>query len=59
MSGDSSMSGEEMGTNDFTAEGRTEAKFVSINVTKYDCESTTASNVHLGDMCHCNSFVKG
>lgn len=53
------MSGEEMGTNDFTAEGRTEAKFVSINVTKYDCESTTASNVHLGDMCHCNSFVKG
>lgn len=53
------MSGEEMRTNDFTAEGRTEAKFVSINVTEYDCESTTDSNVHLGYMCYWNSFVKG
>lgn len=45
------MSGEEMGTNDFTAEGRREAKFVSINVKDYDCASTTVISVHWGDMC--------
>lgn len=40
------MSGEKMGTNDCTAEGRREAKFVSINVTEYDCESTIVISVH-------------
>lgn len=42
------MSGEEMGTNDCTAEGRREAAFVSITVKEYDCESTTVIS---GDMC--------
>lgn len=37
-----------MGTNDCTAEGRREAKFDSINVKKYDCESTTVISVHWG-----------
>lgn len=45
------MSGEKMGTNDCTAEGREKAKFVSINVTEYDCESTTVISVHCADMC--------
>lgn len=52
LSGVSSMSGEEMGTNDCTAEGRREAKSVSINVTEYDWESTAVITVHWGGgMC--------
>lgn len=42
------MSGEEMGNNDGTAEGRREAKFISINVREYDRESTTVISVHSG-----------
>lgn len=57
LSGDSSMSAEEMGTNDCRAEGRREAKFVSINVREYDCESTTGISVHWGATCG-NSFVE-
>lgn len=49
LSGDSSMSGEDMGTNDCTAAGRREAKSVSINVKEYDCGSTTV--ITEGDMC--------
>lgn len=42
------MSSEEMGTNDGTAEGRREAKFISINVREYDRISTTVISVHWG-----------
>lgn len=54
------MSGEKMGTNDCTAERRREAKFVSINVKEYHCESTAVTSVHWGGGETCvNSFVKG
>lgn len=46
LSGDSSMSGEEMGTNVCTAEGRGEAKFISITVREYERESTTVAGAH-------------
>lgn len=51
LSGDSSMSGEEMGTNESTASGRRGggAKSVSISVKKCNCESTTVIRVQTGN----------
>lgn len=51
------MSGEKIGTNDCTAEGRREAKFVSINVREYHRGSAAVTSVRWGTCV--NSFVKG
>lgn len=52
------MSAKAMGTNDHTAEGRREAKSVSINVGGYDYGSTTVIAVHWLDV-HKKSLVRG
>lgn len=52
------MSAKAMGTNDGTAEGRREAKSVSINVGGYDCGSTTVIAVHWVDV-HKKVWLEG
>lgn len=52
------MSAKAMGTNDCTAEGRREAKSVSINVGGYECGSATVIAVHRVDV-HKKVWLEG